>query len=107
LVAEASPSTSAEKPSWLGRLVMILSVPDWELEPNSVPCGPGSASMRSMSTAWISRCCEMEVTGCSSRYTETWLSVRYSDEPVEMPRIEMALRPGMLLVSEALGSAFM
>jgi hypothetical protein len=32
---------------------MMRKVPDGELEPNSVPCGPGSDSMRAMSISRI------------------------------------------------------
>src|SRR5690606_36936530 len=100
------PSTWAENPEWSGLLVMILSVPDCELEPNSVPCGPGRDSMRAMSIMRTSTCCEIDVIGCSSRYTATWLSVRYSAEPVEMPRMMTEFRPGMALTRFMLGSAF-
>ena len=46
--------------------VMKRKVPDWELSPYSVPCGPASASTRSMSTSLGSGLTENCVSGCSS-----------------------------------------
>jgi hypothetical protein len=86
---------------------LVSDVPDCELEPNNVPCGPGRLSIRAMSISRTSTCCEFEVMGWSSRYTDTWLSVRYSAEPVEMPRITIELRPGIAAMRLTLGSAEM
>jgi hypothetical protein len=50
---------------------MMRSVPACELAPNSVPCGPASASTRSMSYRCTSSTPPIVVTGCSSTYTPT------------------------------------
>ena len=51
--------------------------------------------MRARSMSRTSTCVEIDVMGWSSRYTATWLSVRYSAEPVAMPRMTIELRPGI------------
>ena len=65
---------------------MTRKVPDCELAPYSVPCGPRSASMRSMSMKRGSGLRPLCVIGCSSRYraedeTAAELQARACDAP--------------------------
>ena len=51
LVVLVLVSKPAAKPSCVGLFVIKRTVPDCELAPKSVPCGPGSTSIRSTSVA--------------------------------------------------------
>ena len=77
-------------------LVMMRSVPACELAPYSVPCGPASASTRSMSYMWMSSAPWIVVIGWSSRYMPTlgcepeWLP----SPPLATPRMYTCTKPG-------------
>ena len=75
---------------------MMRTVPDCELAPYSVPCGPASASTRSMSYMWMSSAPVIVVIGCSSRYIAAlgcepeWLA----SLPLATPRMYSWTKPG-------------
>ena len=63
---------------------MRRRLPDCELAPNSVPCGPESTSMRSMSAAYTSKLRPPNDTGCSSTYNAT-----PGDDPWAVERVTL------------------
>ncbi len=75
--------------------VMMRIVPACELAPNSVPCGPASASTRAMSYMWMSRLPWIVVIGCSSRYMPTLGTdvMAWPSPPVVTPRMYTAAKP--------------
>ena len=87
---------------------MMRMVPDCELAPYSVPCGPASASTRAMSYMWMSSAPWIVVMGCSSRYWPTpgcgpeWLPL----SPAAAPRMNTRAKPGPADWYDTLGRYF-
>ena len=85
---------------------MTRSVPDCELAPYSVPCGPRSASMRSMSMKRGSGCARSCVIGCSSRYSAEEDTAPNWMPEVATPRNTMVVPPGSRCASDRPGMYF-
>ena len=96
-------STQLSKAPVSGLFVMMRKVPHCAASPNSVPCGPASASTRSMSTSLGSGLNPVWLIGCSSRYT---LVVGFSPnemDDVAQPRMITLVPPGSRRPNERLG----
>src|SRR5688572_31403952 len=89
-------SSALAQPSNLpgsGRLVMTRNVPDCELAPYNVPCGPRNASMRATSMSRGSGLRPLWVMGCSSRYNADEDTAPNCRPEVETPRNMIVVPP--------------